>query len=169
MPYRFEPLTKQHDRAEFRCGSPPLNAYLQQLARKDTERRVAATFVMIEEAAPATIVGYYTLSAFTVAITELPEELQKKLPRYPRLPATLLGRLARDEQYPGTGSLLLIDALARAYRQSAQVASLALVADAKDEAALKFYRKSGFAPLGNHPNRVFLPMGTIEQLLPPPA
>lgn len=169
MPYRFEPLTKLHDRAGFRCASAPLNAYLQQLARKDTERRVAAAFVMVEEAAPATIVGYYTLSAFAVEVVELPEELQRKLPRYPRLPATLLGRLARDERFPGTGSLLLMDALARAHHQSVQIASLAVVADAKDEAALKFYRKFGFAPLGNHPNRVFLPMGTIEQLLQAPA
>jgi GNAT superfamily N-acetyltransferase len=165
MAYRFEPLTRQHDRAAFRCGSPPLDAYLQQFARKDADRRVAAAFVMVEEAAPATIVGYYTLSAFTVEVRELPEELQKKLPRYPRLPATLLGRLARDERFPGTGPLVLMDALTRALRQSAQIASLAVVADAKDDAALRFYRKFGFAPLGNSPNRVFLPMGTIEQLV----
>ncbi|MFZ5495333.1 MAG: GNAT family N-acetyltransferase [Verrucomicrobiota bacterium] len=169
MPYRFEPLTKQHDRAGFRCASAPLNAYLQQLARKDTERRVAAAFVMIDEVAPALIVGYYTLSAFAVEVMELPEVLQKRLPRYPRLPATLLGRLARDERCPGTGSLLLMDALTRAHRQSAEIASLAVVADAKDEAALNFYRKFGFVHLGNHPNRVFLSMGTIEQLVNRPA
>jgi hypothetical protein len=167
MGYRFEPLTKQHDRAGFWSASPSLNTYLQQLARKDTERRVAASFVMVEEATPATIVGYYTLSAFTVEVEELPEGLAKKLPRYPRLPATLLGRLARDERFPGTGSLLLLDALARAHRQSFQVASLAVVADAKDELALTFYRKFGFVPLGKHPNRVFLAMGTVEQLLKP--
>ncbi len=165
MAYRFEPLTKQHDRAVFRCGSPPLDAYLLQLARKDADRRVAAAFVMVEEAAPATIIGYYTLSAFTVEVSELPEELHKKLPRYPRLPATLLGRLARDMRFPCTGSLVLMDALTRALGQSAQIASLAVVADAKDEAALRFYRKFGFAPLGNSLNRVFLPMGTIEQLV----
>lgn len=165
MPYRFEPLTRQHDRAGFRCASAPLNAYLQQLARKDTERRVAVAFVMVDDAAPATIVGYYTLSAFAVEVTELPEELQKKLPRYPRLPATLLGRLARDERFPGTGSLLLMDALARAHKQSEQIASLAVVADAKDDAALGFYQKFGFAVLGNYPNRVFLPMGTIAAIV----
>jgi hypothetical protein len=167
--YRFEPLTKQHDRAGFCSASPALNTYLQQLARKDTERRVAASFVMVEESAPATIVGYYTLSAFTVEAAELPEKMQKKLPRYPRLPATLLGRLARDERFPGTGLLLLLDALARAHRQSVQVASLAVVAEAKDDLALTFYRKFGFAPLGSYPNRVFLAMGTIEQLLNPSA
>lgn len=165
MAYRFEPLTKQHDRAGFRCASAPLNTYLQQIARKDAERHVAAAFVMVDDAAPATIVGYYTLSAFAVEVAELPEAMQKKLPRYPRLPATLLGRLARDERFPGTGSLLLMDALARAHQKAAEIASLAVVADAKDEAALAFYRKFGFAQLGSDPNRVFLPMGTIEELV----
>jgi len=167
MAYRFEPLTKQHNRAGFRCANAPLNTYLQLLARKDAVRKVAAAFVMVDEVAPAVIVGYYTLSAFTVEVTELPEELQKKLPRYPRLPVTLLGRLARDERYPGTGSILLMDALARSHQQSTQIASLAVVADAKDKAAPDFYRKFGFTALGNHPNRVFLPMGTIAQLLNP--
>jgi hypothetical protein len=106
-----------------------------------------------------------TLSAFTVEVAELPKQLQKKLPRYPRLPATLLGRLARDERFPGTGSLLLMDALTRALGQSAQIASLAVVADARDDAALGFYRKFGIAPLGNTPNRVFIPVRTIEVLL----
>jgi hypothetical protein len=165
MAYRFEPLTRQHDRAAFSCGSQPLDVYLQQFARKDADRRVAAPFVMVDEAVPATIVGYYTLSAFTVELRELPEELQRKLPRYPRLPATLLGRLARDERFPGTGPLLLMDALSRALRQSAEIASLAVVAEAKDEAALRFYRKFSFLQLGDNLNRVFLPMGTIEQVV----
>jgi len=169
MAYRFEPLTKRHDRAGFRCASALLNTYLQQIARKDAERHVAAAFVMVDDAAPATVVGYYTLSAFAVNVAELPEAMQKRLPRYPRLPVTLLGRLARDERFPGTGALLLMDALARAHEKVAEIASLAVVADTKDEAALAFYRKFGFAQLGNDPNRVFLPMGTIEKLVRKPV
>lgn len=165
MAYRYEPLTKQHDRAGFRCAIAPLNIYLQQIARKDAERHVAAAFVMVDDAAPATIVGYYTLSAFAVDVAELPEAMQQKLPRYPRLSATLLGRLARDERFPGTGSLLLMDALVRAHQKSAEIASLAVVADAKDEAALAFYRKFGFAQLVSGPKRVFLAMGTIAKLV----
>jgi GNAT superfamily N-acetyltransferase len=165
MAFRFEPLTKQHDRAGFHCASAPLNIYLQQTARKDAERHVAVAFVMVDDAVPRTIVGYYTLSAFAVELADLPESMQKKLARYPRLPATLLGRLARDERFPGTGPILLTDALARAHQKAAEIASLAVVADAKDEAALKFYRKFGFAQLGSDPNRVFLPMGTIESLV----
>ncbi|EIP98915.1 hypothetical protein OpiT1DRAFT_03396 [Opitutaceae bacterium TAV1] len=167
MAWLFEPLGRHHDRADFQSASPALNACLQQLARKDAERHIAAAFVMVDDATPSRIVGYYTLSAFTVEVRELPEAQQKKLPRYPRLPATLLGRLARDARHPGTGTLLLMDALARACRQSGQVASLAVVADAKDNAALSFYRKFGFANLGDHENRVFLPMGTIAQLTHP--
>jgi len=165
MAYRFELLTKQHDRAGFRCASAPLNTYLLQIARKDAQRHVAAAFVMVDDTIPATIVGYYTLSAFAVDVAELPGAMQEKLPRYPRLPATLLGRLARDKRFPGTGSVLLMDALARAYQTSAEIASLAVVADAKDEAALTFYRKFGFTQLGSDPNRVFLPMATIAELV----
>jgi ribosomal protein S18 acetylase RimI-like enzyme len=59
----------------------------------------------------------------------------------------------------------LIDALTRAQHKAAEIASLAVVADAKDEAALAFYQKFGFAQLGSDPKRVFLPMGTIAKLV----
>lgn len=52
-----------------------------------------------------------------------------------------------------------------AHRKAAEIASLGVVADAKDEAALKFYRKFGFAQLGSDPKRGFLPMGTVESLV----
>lgn len=166
MPYRFEALSRGHDRASFRCGTPVLDLYLQTLARKDAERRLAAPFVMVEAATPTGIVGYYTLSAFTVELTDLPALMQTKLPRYSTLPATLIGRLARDTKYKGqgTGPLLLIDAVRRALAQTAQIASLAVVADAKDASALRFYLDHGFALLGNSANRVFIPMATIAQL-----
>lgn len=166
MAYRFEALDPaRHDRAGFKSLVGALTTYLQQQARKDAERRIAATFVMIDEGAPTQIVGYYTLSNYTVELTELPEEMTRRLPRYPRLPATLIGRLARDEKFPGTGQLLLADALARAYAQTKGSGSVAVVAEAKDELALKFYRTHGFLQLGTEPNRVYLPMGTIERLM----
>ena len=165
MPYRFEPLDPaRHDRSGFRSFVPALTAYLQKQARKDAERHLAATFVMVEESAPALIAGYYTLSNYTVELGELPGELTKQLPRYPRLPATLIGRLARDERFPGIGELLLMDAILRAYSQTKASGSIAIVAEAKDDAALRFYSKHGFLRLGVEPNRVYLPMGAIRQL-----
>ncbi|MGD1030156.1 MAG: GNAT family N-acetyltransferase [Opitutaceae bacterium] len=168
MPYRFEPLdSARHDRAGFCCTSAALTAYLQKQARKDAERHLAATFVMIEDAHPSRIVGYYTLSNYTVELAALPEELARRLPRYPRLPATLLGRLARARDFPGTGQLLLMDALLRAYAQARGSGSIAVVAEAKDECALAFYRKYGFLQLGAQGNRVFLSMRVIGRLFAP--
>ena len=164
--YRFEPLTRSHDRAGFQCGAAVLDRYLRDFARKDAERGVAAPYVMVEEAAPHVIVGYYTLSAFVVGLSDLPPKLASKMPRYPDLPAILIGRLARNIEFKGrgVGELLLVDALKRALVHSKQIAAMAVVADAKDDAALAFYLRFGFARLGDSASRVFIPMGTIEQL-----
>jgi len=168
MAYHFEPLDPaRHDRAGFRCANAALNTYLQQQARKDAERHLAATFVMVDEVTPKCIVGYYTLSNYTVELGELPGELTKRLPRYPRLPATLIGRLARDVQFPRTGEFLLADALSRAYAQTKFSGSIAIVAEAKDENALGYYRRYGFLQLGKEPTRVYLPMGIVHHLLTP--
>lgn len=166
MAYRFEPLdTGRHDRAGFHSAAGALNLYLQQQARKDAERHLAATFVMVDDAAPKVIIGFYILSNYTVELAELPADLTRKLPRYPRLPATLIGRLARDDRFPGTGALLLVDALTRAYAQTRVSGSLAVVAEAKDGTALRFYTKHGFHQLGAEPSRVYLAMGSVEQLV----
>lgn len=163
--FRFEPLDPaRHDRDSFDCGVPALNDYLRRHARKDAERHLAAVFVMAAEAAPSTIIGFYSLSNFSVELAGLPAELIRKLPRYPRVPATLIGRLARDQRFPGTGSLLLMDALLRAYAQTAVSGSVTVVAEAKDERAGGFYRKHGFALLGLESNRWHLPMETIGRL-----
>jgi hypothetical protein len=42
--------------------------------------------------------------------------------------------------------LLLLDALKRAYTLSKQIAWLAVVVDAKDERAVRFYKDFGFEP-----------------------
>ena len=113
-PYRVEPLGKSHDREGFSCGSPPLDRYLRQQARQDAEKRVAAPFVLIEPPA-SQVLGYYTLSASVVDASELPNTLARKLPRYPQLPVTLLGRLALDQGMKGRGAgeFLLMNALRR--------------------------------------------------------
>ncbi len=161
----FEPLDPtRHDRDGFECGVPALNDYLRRHARKDAERHLAAVFVMVAEAAPSTIIGFYSLSNFSVELSGLPAELIRKLPRYPRVPATLIGRLARVQRFPGTGSLLLMDALLRAYGQSLVSGSVTVVAEAEDERAGGFYRKHGFALLGLESNRWHLPMKTIGRL-----
>ena len=163
--HRFEPLGRHHDRAAFSCGNAILDRYLQRQARQDVDRRVAAVFVLLD-AETERIVGYYTLSAGAVEPSELPPEVTRRLPPYRALPVVLLGRLAVDARYQGRGfgALLLVDALPRALAHSAQVAAMAVIVDAIDEQARRFYERFGFRRFVDDEDRLFIPMGTIEQL-----
>jgi ribosomal protein S18 acetylase RimI-like enzyme len=163
--YRVEALSKQHDRAGFSCGVEPLDRYLQEQAGQDARKHMAAPFVLCEGKSNA-ILGYYTLSALSIDVGAWPANVARKLPKYPVVPATLLGRLAVDLRLrgKGAGEHLLMDALGRAFEASREIASVAVVVDAKDEKAVAFYRRYDFIPFADHANRLFLPMGTIEQL-----
>ena len=164
-PYRIDTLGTQHDRSGFTCGSEPLDTYLRVQVGQDARKRVAATCVLCE-GKDNTVLGFYTLSAISVDIGSWPEDVAKKLPRYPVVPATLLGRLAIDRQLQGRGAgeHLLMDALHRSWQASRQVASVAVVVDAKDGPAVKFYKRYEFIPFDDLPTRLFLPMSVIEQL-----
>ena len=152
-----------HRRDEFSCESPELTEFLRTRARKEAKSRASACFVIVPLADPGRVAGFYTLSATTVAMETLPAELVKKLPRYPRLPATLLGRLARDLAFKGQGigDLLMVDALKRAHENSSVIGAVAVVVDPKDDAAAKFYREFGFQLLEE--KKMFLPMKAIPQ------
>jgi len=162
LAYRIEPLGKQHDRAGFSCGNPTLDAYLHERARQDMERNLAAVFILTSDG--KNIAGFYTLSAHSIQAAALPEGLAKKLPRLP-LPVTLLGRMAVSQALQGQrlGEFLLMHALERAWLGSQQVASWAVVVDAK-EGAREFYLKHEFIPFPSYPDRLFIPMKTIEKL-----
>jgi predicted GNAT family N-acyltransferase len=159
----FEPLGEHHDRAAFQSGSAPLDRYLHAQAGQDARRRVAAPFVLVLPPSP-TVIGYYTLSNASVRPSELPPATVKRLPRYPTLPATLLGRLAVDRRYrnQGFGRLLLVDALRRSLNN--EIASIAVLVDAQDEAARQFCLHYEFLPLQDQPNRLSLPMSSIAAL-----
>ncbi|MDB6038756.1 MAG: hypothetical protein JWM99_2597 [Verrucomicrobiales bacterium] len=126
--------------------------------------RTSACFVLVSLEDPERIAGFYTLSAAEISATALPESLTRRLPRYPQLPVTLLGRLARDLEFrgQGIGDLLLQDALARALTLSGEIGSIGVITDSKDERAAKFYKEFGFQPLTG--GRMFLPMTEILQL-----
>ena len=166
FPCLVEPLGRHHDRAGFSCGNETLNRYLKEIARQDARRLVAAPFVLVDETVPKTILGYYTLSSFSVSLADLPEEVARKLPSYPNVPVTLLGRLAADHRYQGRGlgAFLLMDALRRVWVESSQIAAVAVVVDAIDKQAVLFYKRFDFISFPERPYRLFLPMKTIAAL-----
>lgn len=161
--YSIEPLASHHNRAAFESGVEPLDRYLQQQAGQDAKKRVAAPFVLLDKSSGA-VAGYYTLSATSVNLGELPTEIAKKLPKYPVVPAILLGRLAVDKNYRGKrlGEMLLMDALNRCLRS--EIAAMAVVVDALDDSVCSFYEHYQFIRFPDYPNRLFLPMMTIAKI-----
>lgn len=159
---RVEALGARHDRGSFNSGVEPLDRYFKTQAGQDARKNMAAPFVLVLP--DGAIGGYYTLSSTAVKLTDLPAETIKRLPRYPLVPAILLGRLAVDLRYRGKGygRFLLADALRRAVRS--EIASFAVVVEAKDEAARRFYERESFLPLPEMPMRLFRPMADIAKL-----
>lgn len=161
----IEPLGKRHDRASFKCGVAALERYLREQARQDAARHVAVPFVLVRKG-DNVVRGYYTLSSSGVDLGDLPPAVAKRLPSYPVVPVTLLGRLAVDRtcRGQGHGERLLVDALRRSLQAADQVGSAAVVVDAKDVDARAFYRHFNFLDLPGRSRRLFLPMATIAKL-----
>jgi predicted GNAT family N-acyltransferase len=160
------PLSVYHARRVFKSGNQLLDRYLHVQASQDVKRKLAACFVIEDENNAETIKGYYTLSACSVTQLFIPELYKKHLPpNYTSLPATLLGRLARDLNYKksGIGELLLLDALFRSHLAAQEIASFAVILDPIDDKAIDFYQRYGFIMLPES-NKLFLPMKTIDQL-----
>jgi predicted N-acetyltransferase YhbS len=158
---RLDPA--KHRRQDFRCESAELTAFLQQRARKEMDARASACFVLVPESDPGRIAGYYTLSQTSVTLARLPVAVAKRVPHYPDLAATLIGRLARDLTWKGQniGRLLLVDALRRSVRQSDEVGAVVVVTDPKDAKARAFYERFGFRALDDC--RMFIPMRELVE------
>ena len=61
-------------------------------------RRSATRVYVAVDDLTGPIVGFYALSATSIAWLDIPEYLARKLPRYP-IPAALIGRLAVDRRF----------------------------------------------------------------------
>jgi GNAT superfamily N-acetyltransferase len=159
--FRVEVLGER-ERDAFSCGSPELDRYFARLVTQDVRRRLSNCFVAVE-VTTLDIAGFYTISAASIALPDLPPALTKKLPRYPMLPAVRVGRLGIDLRYRGIGlgGALLADAIERSLR--AEVAAFAVLVDAKDDAAVAFYEHHGFERLTSQLRTLFLPLATARK------
>jgi GNAT superfamily N-acetyltransferase len=146
---RIELLNARHDRTGFVCGNAALDQYFQRQVTQDAGGKLG---------------GFYTLSSTALRLNDLPEDVARRLPRYPLIPATLIGRLAVDRNYHGQGwgSFLLLDALYHCTQSD--IASFAIVVDAIDDAARAFYLHESFLPLPDQPRRLFRRMSDMEAL-----
>jgi GNAT superfamily N-acetyltransferase len=157
--------SKKHIRNTFSCGEESLDNYIKKRASQELKKLVSTTFVLTDSS-DNLVLGYYTISAYSIEAAALDDIFAKSLPRYPLLPATLLGRLAVDKSQKGKGYgvRLLVDVMKTALDTSKRVASTALVVDAIDENAMNFYLKYGFRQFKQEPMKLYYSMADIDKL-----
>jgi ribosomal protein S18 acetylase RimI-like enzyme len=158
---RCERLNVTHNRAHFACEVEALTEYLHRYAGQTERGDLAACFVALD--AGDAVMGYYTLSAHAVLPGELDDVQAKGLPRHDRIPAFLIGRLARhvSAKGRGVGELLIADAFTRL--AASEAAGRLIVVDPIDAHARAFYERFGFTPLGRATHRLFIPMATVRK------
>lgn len=150
----------RHDREAFASGVPELDTWLQRFATQQRRKGISTVFVLVDSAAPASILGYYSLSAAELDASVLGAAEQKKLPRYP-VPCFRMGRLATSAAMrgKGLGRLLVACAVDRCLQARKQVAAYALVVDAKSVKAKAFYEHYGFKACADSEWTLYLPLG----------
>ncbi len=158
--YTITELTRKHNRKDFDCGDAELNRFLTSQARAHKVRHISKTFVAEQADKPSRILGFYTI---------LPCETDGALipGNYPRrVPAYLLGRLAIDRRYHGSGlgGELLVNSIHKAVLASRHVGGIGVFVDAKSVAARRFYLHMGFEPLPDQTVKLFMPMERCRKL-----
>ena len=150
-----------HDRRAFDCGKPLLDDFLRTKAAKHQAQHISRTFVLTDSAEPKRILGYYALSNCQIARQDLGADEARALPRHP-VPAVMLARLAVDQGQQGKryGLWLLMDAIKRCALVGQQSGVYALVVDAKDDEAKRFYLRYGFNAIAGRPMTLYLPLET---------
>jgi hypothetical protein len=184
MDFEIQLWTPDHDCTEFTSSFKTIEKYIREQAARATSSKTSTVFVLTEKGA-IKVRGYYTLSSMSIKFDNLPKAVQRKLPRYPQIGATILGRLGVDEVYrdqlinsgkkPRLGELLLVDAQKNCLKGAATVASAVMLIDVKQPSTeeiaagardpIGFYTQYGFVALPKTPRTVFKRLSTIEKEL----
>jgi GNAT superfamily N-acetyltransferase len=164
--WKEAPIAKAHDRKAFDCGEPDLNLYLQRFARQNHGSGGAKCFVAAPSDAPTHIMGFYTLSPASLEYSRTPALATKGLARYDVL-VFRLGRLAVDKAFQGRGlgGALLLRAADRCLRVAQDVGGVALLIDAKNDRAARWYKSYGALAMEDAPLKLVLPLAVAADAL----
>lgn len=152
------PLTADHDLEEFDCGEAVLNDWLKQRALKN-ESRFSRTYVVCDD---NRVVAYFCISAGAVERSAAPGRLRRNAPD--SIPVSVIGRLAVSAAYAGRGlgADILSDALRRIAVASQSIGIGAVLVQAKDENAKRFYLTCAeFVEYPEDSRTLFLPIETV--------
>jgi GNAT superfamily N-acetyltransferase len=163
-------LEEQDEVEPFDCGDEPLNSYLKRHAWANQQKSlIGVTYVALDESAPRTVIGYFTLAMASVPRDAFPKKYVRGLPPY-ELPLILLARLAVDRRFSGKGlgHALISEAFKVALRVADDVGCRCIITDAYRE-RVAWYARYGFVALEgaaeNGPQRMFLDIRTIRMAL----
>lgn len=157
-----EKLLAAHDVSAFDSGEPALDDWLRRRALPNEEGGASRTYVVC---VGAKVVGYYSLALGAVAHTHAPGRVRRNMPD--PVPAMILGRLAIDKDYQGTGlgAGLLRDAILRTI-QAASIAGIRVIlVHAISEAAKRFYERHGFSASPVDPMTVMITVSEALKML----
>jgi GNAT superfamily N-acetyltransferase len=151
----------------FDCGDEPLNNYLSKHAWINQQKSsIGVTYIAADEAAPRSVLGYFTLATSGIPRDRLPKKHVRGLPPYD-LPLILLARLAVDKRFAGRGlgRVLLAEAFSIALRVAGEVGCRCIVTDAYRD-MVSWYAKFGFIPIEGGSDaghqKMFLDIRTIR-------
>lgn len=145
---------KKYNKEDFDCENDDINNYLKTRISQEIKNHSTNCFYLISE--NEKIIGYYTLTAAAINLSDIPNEYKLKLPKYQNVGCALLGRLGIDKNHKnkGFGKILIYDAMKRSFDNDIMVT--ALIIDAKDENLAQYYKKLGFQSLISNPLRLFI-------------
>jgi predicted N-acetyltransferase YhbS len=154
-----ESLTAAHDVSQFSCGKPTLDHWLRTRALSNQEKGFTAVLVVHDS---GRVVGYYGLAPTAVVPSILPRSIRIGQPPDP-VPCLLLGQLATDIEWAGQGigTGLVKHALQRCVHAAALIGGRALVVNAVDEEAARFWQRRGFVSSKDDPLVLFQSLGAI--------
>ena len=162
---------EEHDEVEnFDCGDEPLNNDLKRHAWTNQQKSsIGVTYVAVDEGAPRTVLGYFTLAMASVRRDAFPKKYVRGLPPYD-LPLILLARLAGDRRFRGRGlgHALISEALHISLSVADEVGCRCIITDAYRD-RVNWYARYGFVPIHGAaetgPQRMFLDLRTIRAAL----
>jgi GNAT superfamily N-acetyltransferase len=158
-----ERLTASHDVSAFSCGRDTLDNWIKTRALSNQQKGFTAVLVVH---AGGRVVGYYGLAPTAVVPSLLPRAIRTGQPPDP-IPCLLLGQLATDLQWAGRGigTGLLKHALSRCAEAASLIGGRALMVNAIDEEAARFWTRRGFIPAKDDPLILFRSIADIAASL----